>query len=280
MEGFLEGTTSAADALQSLRADLLDTYQARLTEALHDLSTADANGFASRRAELAASAQGYFFILSPAYFEQRGSTALSNAQTAFADLRDAAVHQPQSLNEKLTAVEHDLDNFRAAPLSPAEQSRRAGQLLRFLSLVPVEYGRGVEDGQVTRDLEIQEAITFHEGAYAAFSDLKNLLDANDHNQTVQAEALFKSLGDQLAETGTGKSVASLEAVQSQTDELSATLKPDSRSMAAEQWPERLRYYRHHARSNGNRRARAVNMIWLSLHAWTRTRSWNQALRRS
>ena len=134
------------------------------------------------------------------------------------------MHQPQSLNEKLSLVETDLDNFRAAPLSPAEQSRRAGQLLRFLSLVPVEYGRGVVDGQVTRDLEIQEAITFHEGAYAAFSDLKNLLDANDHGQTVQAEALFKSLGDQLAETGTGKSVASLEAIQSQTDELSSTLK--------------------------------------------------------
>ena len=61
-------------------------------------------------------------------------------------------------------MEDRLNNFRAAPLSPAEQSRRAGQLLRFLSLVPVEYERGVIDGPVTKDLEIQEAITFHTGA--------------------------------------------------------------------------------------------------------------------
>ena len=36
--------------------------------------------------------------------------------------------------------------FRAAPLIAAEQVRRAGQLERFLGLVPIEYGRGVADG--------------------------------------------------------------------------------------------------------------------------------------
>ena len=98
-------------------------------------------------------------------------------------------------------------------MSPAEQSRRAGQLLRFLSLVPVEYGRGVVDGRVTQDIEIQEAITFHTGAYAAFTDLKDLLDERDHNQTVQAEVLFESLGKQLSEAGTNRSVASPEAIK-------------------------------------------------------------------
>ena len=34
--------------------------------------------------------------------------------------------------------------FRAAPLAPDRAVRRAGQLQRFLALVPVEYGRGVE----------------------------------------------------------------------------------------------------------------------------------------
>ena len=37
-----------------------------------------------------------------------------------------------------------LIGFRAAPLAPDEQARRAGQLLLYLSLVPVEYGRGVK----------------------------------------------------------------------------------------------------------------------------------------
>src|SRR5688500_4934410 len=213
----MEGTVSTEDVLLSVRADVLDTYQARLTESLRDLKTADTNGFTSRRAELAALAEGYFFILSPAYLEQRSAPSLAKSQAAFADLKFTAVEDPQLLNEKLAAVEDSLSNFRAAPLSPEEQSRRAGQLLRFLSLVPVEYGRGVADGRVTRDLEIQEAITFHTGAYAAFSDLEDILGTQDRAQTIRASELFKSLGEQLSDTGTGKSVASTEAIRSQTD---------------------------------------------------------------
>ena len=231
VEGYIEGTVSAEDVLLSVRADVLDTYQARLTESLRDLRTADANGFTSRRAELAALAEGYFFILSPAYLEQRNASSLAKSQAAFADLKVTAVEDPQLLNEKLAAVENGLNNFRAAPLSPEEQSRRAGQLLRFLSLVPVEYGRGVADGLVTRDLEIQEAITFHTGAYAAFSDLEDLLGARDGAQTIRADELFQSLGEQLSDTGTGKSVASAEAVQSQTDELSSILE----NLVPEEW---------------------------------------------
>lgn len=231
VENLIEGNSSASDALLSVRADVLDTYQARLTESLHDLATADANGFTSRRAELAALAEGYFFILSPAYLEQRGNPSLLHTQAAFRDLRVSAVESTRQLDAELTAVENVLENFRAAPLSPAEQARRAGQLLRFLSLVPVEYGRGVLDGRVTQDIEIQEAITFHTGAYAAFTDLKDLLDERDHNQTVQADALFESLGRQLAEAGTHRSVASPEAIKSQANELSAILE----GLIPEEW---------------------------------------------
>lgn len=223
IDGFANDTVSREDAILALHADLLDTYQARLTESLRTLATADANGFASRRAELAALAEGYFFILAPAYAEQRGAQAATEAQTAFAELRDASITNPQLLAEKSEAVDGLLTNFRAAPLSPAEQSRRAGQLLRFLSLVPVEYGRGVVDGRVTRGLEIQEAITFHQGAYAAFADLQDLLNARDSAKTSEAEALFDTLGQQLADAGTSASVASPEEIQTSTNNLNALL---------------------------------------------------------
>jgi high-affinity iron transporter len=223
VDKFISGDMTAEDALLSVRADVLDTYQSRLTESLNDLTTADTNGFAARRAELASLAEGYFFILSTSYLEQRGSTSLQEAQKAFEDLRVSAIESHQQLQGKLQIVETALDNFRAAPLSPGEQSRRAGQLLRFLSLVPVEYGRGVANGRVTQDIEIQEAITFHTGAYAAFSDLKDLLDERNHQQTIQANALFDSLGQRLSEAGTHRSVASPEAIRSQTDELSGIL---------------------------------------------------------
>ena len=225
VEDFTNGNLAADDALQSVRADVLDTYQARLSEALLDLATADEHGFSTRRAELAALADGYFSILAPAYAEQRGTPSLEDAWVAFADLEAASVGNPKLLQEKLVLVEDQLKNFRAAPLSPEEQARRAGQLLRFLSLVPVEYERGVADGRVTKDLEIQEAITFHTGAYAAFSDLKDLLDARGHDQTVRADELFLSLAEQLSSAGTRKSVADPRSVQAQTDELSALLEP-------------------------------------------------------
>jgi high-affinity iron transporter len=225
VQHFLAGALSAEDTLLSIRADVLDTYQARMNEALLDLAAADANGFTIRRAELAASAEGYFFILSPAYLEQRGSLSLKEAQTTFVELRVSAIEDPDQVDEKLAELEGHLNNFRAAPLSPEEQSRRAGQMLRFLSLVPVEYERGVMNGRVTKDLEIQEAITFHAGAYAAFSDLKDLLDGKNHDRTAPADELFKSLGEQLADAGTRRSVASPETVQTRTKELSALLEP-------------------------------------------------------
>src|SRR6185503_7928328 len=87
VENFITGKTSTEATLLSVRADLLDTYQARLTESLRDLTVADGNGFSTRRAELAALAEGYLFILSPAYLEQRGIESLSQTQAAFADLR-------------------------------------------------------------------------------------------------------------------------------------------------------------------------------------------------
>ena len=85
----------------------------------------------------------------PRYREQRGPEALTVAQLALADLR-AAAYAGQNLTAALESVKTALHNFRAAPLSPKEQSRRAGQLLRYLSLVPIEYERGVSNGRVTK----------------------------------------------------------------------------------------------------------------------------------
>lgn len=223
IESFIKGEISVEDTLLSLRADLLDTYQARLMESLRDLATADANGFASRRAELASLANGYFNILSNAYLEQRGQTELTKAQLAFDELNISALETPNQLNEKITNVEEAINNFRAAPLSPQEQTRRAGQLMRFLSLVPIEYSRGVVDGRVTQDFEIQEAITFHVGAYAAFTDLKDLLAEINSSQTTQVDELFKSVGQKLSETATGKNVVSVEAIKSETELLENAL---------------------------------------------------------
>ncbi|MCE7986809.1 MAG: iron permease [Caldilinea sp. CFX5] len=218
-----DGTMNVEDTLTAINADLLDTYQARLTEALHDLTAADQQGFAMRRAEYAALAQGYFTMLEPAYASQRGETAAATARTALVDLTKAA-QSGQPVVATITQVNSSLEGFRAAPLSPAEQRRRAGQLLRFLALVPVEYSRGVHEGVVTKDLEIREGITFRTGAEAAFRDLENLLQAENANQTAKAAALLQALDTHLSAAAAHTQVADPATVEATTSELIGLLK--------------------------------------------------------
>lgn len=216
------GEMDAATALQFLRADLFDTYQARLDEALRDLGTAHANNFAVRRGELAALAQGYFIILSPAYAEQRGGQALSSARAVFADLVTAAL-AGHSIEDPLASAKSALVDFRAAPLSPEEEARRAGQLLRYVNLIAVEYGRGVTGGRITKQFEIQEAVTFHEASLAAFADLRGLLAKIDLVATQEAEVLLESIGTDLRSTNAGDAVASPGDLRAAADELLKTL---------------------------------------------------------
>ena len=213
---------SADDALQFLRADLFDTYQARLNESLRNLESADQNDFDIRCAELAALAAGYFDILASAYAEQRGTQASDEMRRLFLELQTAAI-SGAGIQSTLSSVYAALENFRAAPLSPSEQSRRAGQLLRYLNLVPVEYERGISNGQVTKQLEIQEAITFHKAAQAAFDDLRDLLNAQNSQNTDRAARLLTTLGTQLADTSTNKAVAAPKNIREVSTQLIALL---------------------------------------------------------
>ena len=219
--GLAAGSVSPEDAVQALRADMLDTYQARLTEALHDVEIAENQGFGARRAEAAGLAAGYFAILAPAYAEQRGDAASASATQAFAALATAAT--PEASTAAQATVEQVLAGFRAAPLSAEEQSRRAGQMLRFLSLVPVEYGRGVSGRTVTKDLEIREAVTFQEGASAAFNDLRTLLDERDPALAAASAEHFATLERMLTNASQRTDVPTIGEVQQTTDDLLATL---------------------------------------------------------
>lgn len=222
LQALTQAEMDAQTALQFLQADLYDTYQARLSEALRDLALADDNGFATRRAELSALAQGYFAILASAYGEQRGVAAQAAAEVAFDQLVASAL-AGESLEPALLQVNAALENFRAAPLSPEEQARRAGQLLRYVNLVPLEYGRGVSNGQVTLQFEIQEAVTFHEAAQAAFTDLRDVLSSIDAASTAETATLLDSLGAQLQAANTGGSVAEPKELTQQADQILANL---------------------------------------------------------
>jgi high-affinity iron transporter len=190
------GATSPAAARRAVMKDLLDAYQARLRELLDDAARGAERALPNRRAEAATQAAGYFAILARRYREDRGPGAEARATAAFAKLARAAVGgaSQQQFERALAAARRTQQGFTAAPLTSEEAGRRAQQLLQFLALIPIEYGRGVSDERVTLDFEIQEAVAFHGGATAALADLGDQLAKRAPERVEAARADLARLG--------------------------------------------------------------------------------------
>jgi high-affinity iron transporter len=122
-------------------------------------------------------------------------------------------------------------SFRAAPLSEQDQARRAGQLVRYLSLVPIEYGRGVRNGEVVVDIEIGEALAFLDGARASFDDLYLTLEAQDPGNAAEVEDAIAWLEQTVDAAASRTAVADPGDVQSRADGAIAVLE----GMFPEEW---------------------------------------------
>ena len=206
-----------AAAAKAVRRDLLDTYDYRLRAALSGLREADELGYATTRAEMGALALGYWSLLRRAYAAQRDRAAARELTAAFGSIA-AASAAGRLAAAPLARVERALSSFRAAPLVGEELVRKAGQLERFVRLVPIEYGRGVKDGRVTLDFEIQEAVTFRDGAESAYHDIQPTLAATSAVATRRLGTLLDELEVALADASRGDAVASPERVDALADD--------------------------------------------------------------
>jgi high-affinity iron transporter len=224
LERLARGTMTPAVAATTVRRDLLDTYDGRIRSTLAALAEADGLGFDASRAEAGALVLGYWGILGPSYRAQRGERDWRATTEAVAALA-VATRTGKGVGAALQRAESRLEGFRAAPLSAEETLRRAGQLDRFIRLVAIEYGRGVSDGRVTKDFEIQEAITFRDGAAAAFADLEPRLLATDRAATRRVKAALVSLAASLVTASRGGTPVAPDAldatVSSAVDDLQA-----------------------------------------------------------
>lgn len=209
IEALAAGTLKPDAALKAVRSDVLDGYQARMNDALRELESSQARGFRTLAAGQAALAQGYFQLLRPAYVAQNGDAAAAKLDGEFAALPQTlgtaqAISTMQAIGtmQAISTVQASLSGFRAAPLSEREVKARAAQVTRFLSLVPVEYARGVKlDGGravVTQEVEVNEARTFLGGAVSALADIAPLLPDQDAARSLSADfaALNASLSAQ------------------------------------------------------------------------------------
>ena len=220
-----QGTISIDQAVAAVRADLLDTYQANFESILALTTDTISAGMASRAAESSGLISGYWAILAPSYEAQFGIDQRSQLDRSIETLVTAVqTSDSAAVLTSLTPVSTAFELFRAAPLSVEEQARRAGQLLLYLSLIPVEYGRGVKEGQVTSDIEIQEAQSFYEGAQAAFNDLRLTLNTQDPAKTAEVASVLAMLQAEIHAASLHQTVSDPSEIKRASESASATLK--------------------------------------------------------
>jgi high-affinity iron transporter len=229
-----QGDLPAETAAQEITADLLDTYQGRLDATLSEAAESARQGFVLTQVGSAAEAAGYWAILAPSYETQRGADARRQADAVFASLVQAARQNDAGAFASAASQASTIEaGFRAAPLSQADQARRGRQLLLYLSLVPVEYGRGVKQGQVLLDIEIQEAQAFVDAAKAAFADLRTVLANQDAAKTDQTASMLAELDKVIQDAGAKTAVADPGQVKSDVSAVSTLLK----SLYPKSWSE-------------------------------------------
>lgn len=192
------GRREAADVYVVVRSELYDTYQALLNQSLRDADEADRKQFWVRRAEEIGLAAGYFDILADAYAQERGTPALETLQTTFDSLLEETANTASGQYVTLRqSIDDSLSGFVAAPLTEVEMSRRAGQMLRFLALIPVEYDRAVRLGTVVNAVEYQDALRYYDNARVSFADVKAVIEQSDAAQAQDIENNFRGLEAQL-----------------------------------------------------------------------------------
>ncbi len=224
LRALAERKTTPARARLVVAKDLLDAYQSKQRELLADAERARKKGFAAAQAEAAGQAAGYFDILAARYAEERGAANTATARARFDALRGAAVAGDGAAFARARAgIASAMEGFTAAPFTAQEQARRANQLVRFVSLVPVEYRDGTEDGRVTVEFELQEARAFLDGANAAYADLADAMRRQNADAAAKAKAGIAALDRAVTEAADGTKVVDEDDVKAVAEDTLADL---------------------------------------------------------
>lgn len=227
-----DGAITPDQAVQSISADLLDTYQGRLNAVLEDATVANQQQYSLSQAEAVGLAGGYWSLLASAFEVQQGRAARQSADALFANLASVTVSPAAgdfpSLVSQTTAL---AEGFRAVPLTAGEQTSRAQQLLLYLSLVPVEYGRGVSGNEVQTLLEVQEAQAFLDASRAAFSDLRSELTVRSPEVATAVSGQLVMLDQQLRAAAAGSAVSTPDQIETSVGQVDDSL----RTIYPEEW---------------------------------------------
>lgn len=188
------GGSNLDEVITTVSNDLRAAYTFRLRDALTKLEDAAANNYTVRSADWAARIGGYFGILQADFSAKRGEAETAALQQQIKDLQAAAQQGDLATVAVLDdVIKTALANYEPVELTAEEIGRRAQLLYLFIDLTQVEYGRGVQGGQITIPIEVQEAVTFRNQAVALSEELRPIMNANDPEA---ADALATTL-DQI-----------------------------------------------------------------------------------
>ncbi len=208
--GLQTGSGNLDDVITTVSNDLRNSYTFRLRDALTKLGDAAAQDFTVRSADWAARVSGYFGILQPDFLAKRGQGETDALQAQLSDLQTAALGGDLAAVSALDdQIKTALANYEPVALTADEIGKRAQLLYLFIDLVHVEYARGVQDGQVTIPIEVQEATTFRNQAAALSEELRPVMSANDSAATEQLAAKLDQMKALMTAVGSPSDLQAL-----------------------------------------------------------------------
>lgn len=206
------GALTPEEAVATVRDDLYDTYFFRLRAALAELGAAADNGFATRAADWAGRAEGYFALLRADFAAKQGESAATDVATTLATLTEQAIAADWAGIESTLPVALDqVSSYQPVALDEATIADRGTLLYTFTDLIYIEYRDGVRNGEITIPIEYHEAQTFHEQAVAIYQELRPTLEARDSAATERLHAIFTEIDTIMENLGDSAQVETLVA---------------------------------------------------------------------
>lgn len=157
-----------------IEAELLGVYAGELRRAIAEARSHLASGYRVQFFHALARARGLRDLLSDNMVARIGLQQADAIKSTLAEVQSLA---PEAVDPALARLETSLATYSPTSLSPEDRERRVRLLSRFIGLVPVEYEKGVRDGEVTIPFEYFEASLFLDRAAMLFGDLGSDLAA-------------------------------------------------------------------------------------------------------
>lgn len=206
MREVLAGRMAPGDARSVIETELLGVYAGELRKAVAEARGHLAAGYGVQLAGALARAGGLHALLSESLAARLGTQEANRIAEAFARLDGPDRPQGAGLDALLVRIETLLATYAPASLSPEERDRRVRLLARFVALVPVEYGKGVRDGEIAIPFEYFEAGLFRDRAQMLFGDLGYDLAARAPQSFDRLAAILKDMQALIAQKGDGAQV--------------------------------------------------------------------------